>query len=626
MFEGNLRLIKEYDRDLAAALLALDNLRQSFELTMTGAGEHNLKVNGLELHSSKSAVEEAANIARNISNIDEENSLCVLFGLGLGYLFDEVVARAKGNVILIEPNIEILKCTLEIVDLTHLLSKKNVRLCADMDTLQRHTTALSDESTKITVSFLTPYYNVYRAQIKEIATIMECFYGEKAAVDNTIKMMGEFTVRNTLNNLHYLESGDAYFIKDFKDAYKGCAALVVSAGPSLGKNIETIKANRDKFVIFCVGQALKLLLDNDIVPDFGVLIEAKETYGQLHGLNLSGVSMIFEPYTNSLCWGVKAKEKIMFLSQKNFLNDFLARTLKIDNEGIASLGTVSYSALNSAQIMGCDPIILIGQDLAYLDGKCYAKGSIYEGLDCILNKDEKFEIVLPDGARESYKKAICVGKTGDEAEKFVEDWLQHLNNNLYTVNGQNGEKLPTQSCYVMFVKYFETFAAHNFKHAGVKARLVNSSTGGAQIDGFENIPLNEVAKSLAVLDKAPVTIARTKFDMENIHNAIKNRRENIKEALAYLGQTRVELEKFKKETGFRKAASKNAQKLFDKISDRHSAFEKIYFNKNELVYWSAYAGCKGISEILEKGADSLIQNFEKFKELFELLEKNLETL
>lgn len=626
VFEANLRLIKEYDPDLAGAISGLSDPKQTFELVMTEAGEHNLKVNGVELHSPKGAVDEAAGVARSISNIENDNSLCVLFGLGLGYLFDEVVERAKGNVLLIEPNIEILKCTLEIVDLTHLLKKKNVRICADFEILKRHVGALSDESTKITVSFLTSYYGVYAAQIGEVARIMECFHGEKTSVDNTIKALGEATVRNTLENIKHLESGNAYFIKDFKNTHKARAALVVSAGPSLSKNIETIKKHREKFVIFCVGQALKLLLDNGIVPDFGVLIESRGTYGQVQGLDLSDISMIFEPYTNPLCWEVNAKEKIIFFSRRNFFNDFLAKAMKIDNSGLSSLGTVSYSALNAAQIMGCDPIVLIGQDLAYLDGKCYAKGSVYEGLDCVLNENEKFEIVLSDEAREGYKRAICADKTGDEAEKAVDDWLKQLNYNLYTVQGQNGEKLPTQSCYVMFVKYFENFANENFKHTGAKSRLINSSVGGAQIDGFENIPLDEVVKSLAVLPKLSVTAVKTKFDTEKLHSALKTARENIKEALVYLSQTRVELEKFKKEVGFRKVASRNAQKLFDKISDRNKVFEKNYFRKNEMIYWGAYADCKRITEALDEGADAIIPHFEKFEEVFDSLEKNLQTL
>lgn len=626
VFEANLRLIKEYDRDLAGAISGLSDLKQTFELVMTDAGEHNLKVNDVELHSPKGAVDEAAGVAKNISNIENDNSLCVLFGLGLGYLFDEVVERAKGNVLLIEPNIEILKCTLEIVDLTHLLKKKNVRICADFETLKRHVGALSDESTKITVSFLTSYYGVYAAQINEVARIMECFHGEKTSVDNTVRVLGETTVRNTLENIKHFESDNVYFIKDFKNVHKGRAALVVSAGPSLTKNIETIKKHREKFVIFCVGQALKLLLDNGIVPDFGVLIESRGTYGQVQGLDLSGVSMIFEPYTNPLCWGVEAKDKTVFFSKRNFFNDFLARAMKIDNSGISSLGTVSYSALNAAQIMGCNPIILLGQDLAYLDGKCYAKGSVYEGLDCVLNENEKFEIVLPDEAREDYKRAICAHKTGDEAEEAVNDWLKHLNYNLYTVQGQNGEKLPTQSCYVMFVKYFENFASQNSKHTGAKSRLINASIGGAQIDGFENIPLDEVAQSLAPLPKTTIAVAKTKFDTEKVYAALKIARENIKEALVHICQTRVEFEKFKKEIGFRKVASRNAQKLFDKISDRNKAFEKNYFYKNEMIYWGAYADCKRITEALDEGADSIIPHFEKFEELFDSLEKNLQTL
>ena len=42
-----------------------------------------------------------------------------------------------------------------------------------------------------------------------------------------------------------------------KDTYKGKTAVVVSAGPTLDRNIEILKKQRDKYVLFAVGTALK---------------------------------------------------------------------------------------------------------------------------------------------------------------------------------------------------------------------------------------------------------------------------------------------------------------------------------------------------------------------------------
>ena len=73
--------------------------------------------------------------------------------------------------------------------------------------------------------------------------------------------------------------------------------------------------------------------------------------------------------------------------------------------------------------------------------------------------------------------------------------IETLNKNLYTVLGQNGEQLPTQTAYAMFIKHHEEFATQNFGLFGSQARLINSSIGGAQINGFENIDIEDFISS-----------------------------------------------------------------------------------------------------------------------------------
>ncbi len=614
VFEANLTLIEEYNKGFSKLIRGLENYSQIFELTKTELDEFNLKVNEVELHSSKGAVNEAKKIVSGINNIGKENSICIIFGLGLGYLFDEVVQNAKGAVILFEPNIEVLKCTLEIVELVEVLSKKNVRVCTEIEGLKRHIDEFANKTTDISISFLTSYYLVYSEQIQEVAQVVEYYRGEKTALENTIARLGFCALDNTLKNLPYLE--DANFIKDFKDCFKGRAALIVGAGPSLANNIEIIKKEREKFVIFCTGSALRLVINQGIAPDFVVIIEPMPTQGQIQGLDLSVTTMILEPYSNQDAWAAEAKNKIAFMSKDNFLNDFLTFTLGIKNGDLSSLGTVSYCALKSAEIMGCDPIVLIGQDLAYSDGRCYAKGSVYENLECTLNPDtDKFEIKIAEGKYDDYLKALCA--TQDRApEASVEKYLKNLNDNLYTIEGQNGEKLPTQSSYAIFIKHFEEFSALNFGIFGKQNRLINSSTGGAQINGFENLPLDEVVKTIVASGAVGVPIfERQKLDFENLYKKLEHCHKNMLEAFVLVNESDLIFEKIDKEVKMRKAFSKNAQKLFDKVAEKVNLLEENYFKKNPVIYWGAYRGAKQFFEFLSKNKPDF-SNIKEFREKF----------
>jgi hypothetical protein len=85
----------------------------------------------------------------------------------------------------------------------------------------------------------------------------------------------------------------------YKDVYRGKTAVIISAGPTLDRNLETIKKYRDRFVLFAVGTALKTLYANDIKPDFLCIIETYNSSRQVEGLDLSDVNFITEPYSKS---------------------------------------------------------------------------------------------------------------------------------------------------------------------------------------------------------------------------------------------------------------------------------------------------------------------------------------
>lgn len=630
VLEGNLGLIAGYNKRLAIQIEGLKNLRQSFELVKTQKDEYNLLVNGVEIHANNGALDEAKKITNGINNLKEKNSICVVFGLGLGYLFDEIVQNANGSVILFEPNLEILKCTLEIVDMAEILAKKNVVVCSEIEDLKFYIGEFSNKLTKISVSFLTSYYNIYFEQIKEIATIVEYAHGEVAARHNTILNCGNLTVKNTLLNLNNIFQSN--FIKDFKNKFENKPAIIVSAGPSLALNIELIKKNQNKFVIFCVGTALRALTNSGITPDFTVIIEPYSTSGQIENLNLENTTLIMEPYTSPDIWNLQAKNKVLFCSKYNFLNDWLCDGIKINNENLASVGTVSYCALSSASLMGCNPIVLIGQDLAYTNGVCYAKGSAYEDLECILNSEtNKFEIVPKN--YEKYLFALMgegLNATNKElAQKTCSDHLNFLNESLYTVDGQNGEKLPTQTGYAIFIKHFENFAKENTLLYAKRAKLINSSTGGAQINGFENQSFADFLQNNNKEIDKNIALEKTTYDIENLTKKAMVCTKEIQEAKEYNKGTILLFEKIVKEFQLRKTISKNVEKMFEKLRERMNFFDKKYFMLDSFIYYTIYHFYSGYNRALKEYSlrpEEIVRNYEYILPLLFYVDKSLDEI
>ena len=92
--------------------------------------------------------------------------------------------------------------------------------------------------------------------------------------------------------------------------------------------------------------------------------------------------------------------------------------------------------------------------------------------------------------------------SNEEKDALLNKALQKFNAELVTVDGQDGKKLPTSAAYSLFIEYIKEFA----KKYNNEKKLLNCSTGGAQIDGFENTTL-ENALSMhcsGVIDKEQV--------------------------------------------------------------------------------------------------------------------------
>lgn len=578
VLNANLNAIKRYDKSLADEILRINNIKSTFELVQNKNQEYNLLFNSIPLHSLEGAKAEAQKIVDKIEELDNKNTIRVIYGLGLGYLADEFITRAGGTIIIYEPNIELLRAVFEILEFSENLLKNNVFITNDKEKLLKIIDIIADRETKITISFLSSYFNIYKNDIYTFAGFVERKRGEKQANTNTINKIAPLATLNTLQNLEKITKTP--LVSSLKGLYKDSCALIASAGPSLKDNIEIIKKYRDNFILFAVGPALKLLEKNGIIPDFLCIVEALDTSTQINDIDLSETNLIFEPYSSSYLWDLKVKNRFLFFSKENFLNDYLANTLNIDISNNKAIGTVSYCALSSAKIMGFKKIILCGQDLAFKDGQCYAKGSAYEDLECIFNSElNKYEICAKDF--ETYKEKLMSKKYLDNkyADYYAKSYIKKLNSTIYSVLGQDGKMLPTQACYAIFIKYFEEFAKNN-----QNLDLINSSTGGAQINGFKNLALEQVMLETNEVQNKEIPYQIPQYDQSEI---IKIKQEMIK-TFAELQEKITPLEELQneiiKEFSRRKVQNKIIEKNQQKIISILNEIIKKYYNLAYIMF------------------------------------------
>ncbi len=568
ILEENLKEIKRYDAKLTEELTSISQLLQNLSLCETQIKEPNLSINGSPVHSQEGAEKEAKEIFQKSE--DNANYIHVIFGLGLGYLFKEFCDNAQGTVILYEPNKEVLRVTLEMVDFSKELSKKNVLVSSDLESIEKILYERYTYGCKLKCHFLNYHRQNQPQQIEILIKELTRFNSILTSNFNFQKKNNYSFLQTTLTAFNRRTEGKPLAV--LKDKFKDIPAIIVSAGPSLSKNIQFLKENQDKALIFCVGTAFKALVEAGIKPDFLHAIEMYDCTAQINKYDLSGINFVSEGYTNPEFHRLKYKNKFFTLSRENIANVWLADILGVDSSIYETKGTVSYNALFSAHLLGCNPLILIGQDLAYSEGKCYAGGSAYGNLKCVIDKETNKPKVIPENLEE-YRVASFGTESKlsiEQQNEILENRLKDLNSSIMFVKGQKGEMLPTEQGYALFIEYFKDFAKR-YKDEKV---LINSSIGGAQIDGFNNVDLSEIFRILTT-SKPNVDdeIDNTDYelDLKLMYENLTNEANLIEETITIIKNGQVDLRNLKRELQRHRQLTPNASKYLKNCLDSFMA-------------------------------------------------------
>ncbi|EPW9235792.1 motility associated factor glycosyltransferase family protein [Campylobacter coli] len=231
-------------------------------------------------------------------------------------------------------------------------------------------------------------------------------------------------------------------------------AIVVSAGPSLAKQLPLLKAYQDKAVIFCADGALSMLEKEGIVPDYVTNLDFTDLTMKFfqNKENKTSLNMLSCATHPSLVYSLDNKSVILRddpLYQRFNLNDF----------GYIDTGThVSHFSYTLALALGFKNIIMIGQDLAFdEEGNSHSKGFDF---------GEKFS------GEENIDK-LKVPAYGGKGEV-----LTHITWNDYRIK----------------LEYL--FACNE-----QKAKFYNATEGGARINFTEELSFKECCEKLLTKEK-----------------------------------------------------------------------------------------------------------------------------
>lgn len=188
----------------------------------------------------------------------------------------------------------------------------------------------------------------------------------------TLQQHGPKIVENRFRNLPELRK--CLPVTAIQNIKIGSPAVVVASGPSLSKNISEL--NNEKCVVISCDSAYPVLRKNGINPDYVCSIDySPETVQKYGGWDTWGTNLVTMPGVATDVLRMPFAQKYYFFNGVTYARLFSKILGTTPPTVQIPIQSCVHLAIMTAQILGCSPIILIGNDY-HVNGKSHADGVI----------------------------------------------------------------------------------------------------------------------------------------------------------------------------------------------------------------------------------------------------------
>lgn len=449
LYINNLRYLsqlnKKFKKDLEAVRVSSVFIKESKD------EEKNIftlyKENEVAIHSNYYPRKQARFIAEDA--LKDSPDVVFLFGLGLGYELKEMIKlNNTTRYFIIEPNIEIFKKSLEVLDIKFLFNNNNIFFILDnrceyiinfFETL-----VYNDKTVNIKFVVLPTYYLIYNELINEIERHINEIINKIRINIRTINLSNRAWCQAFMANLKHLKSSCT--VEKLKPIFKNVPAIIVAAGPSLNYNIDKLKEINGKAIVAAVGTGIQILEANNIRADLVGAIDVWKSEEELfHNLKLNrDIPLLYSSHISYNIPSMMPGPK--FLMNCGLMDTYINENLHWEKFNIFTGPSIANTIAYNLSELGCNPIIFLGQDMCISEESWYAKGA---------------------------KNNIDFTKEELEKQGYIKT-KNKKNKDVYTLSAFLGMKTSMEKCIEQHpdIKYF------------------NGTEDGLEIKGAENINFN----------------------------------------------------------------------------------------------------------------------------------------
>lgn len=407
-------------------------------------GEYYVSLDEKPLASSFSPLVQAIRLLESVSIKDTD--VVLLFGLGNPHLISEINKKLLPNQIFILIG--------EDASITDVLWDQFLKECLSVP--GRHVFA-GDVFFPLLFNYLEslPIDRVSGLKIvrnsgdtnrnslyKELEDKIQTIFSAKMSDLLTKFEFERIWIKNSIWNLTNANSlvPKKFLMKSLENKFSGLSAVLVSAGPSLRKNLDWLQKNREKLFVFSCDTSLKVLIKAGIVADGVVTLDAQtNSFFHFMGENLTEIplfadlvsspTLLREPMFSSVIHSVTAKFQVD--AEGNLVREVTAGgELALDVFGdvgdIQSGGSVATTAFDMLRFMGFTNIYFLGQDLAYSGREIHSTGTHHnEKWLTIVNRKTSLEKINEVIIRKRETRMVPSTSGGTVLTDYVLDLYRH---------------------------------------------------------------------------------------------------------------------------------------------------------------------------------------------------------
>ncbi|MDP1510311.1 DUF115 domain-containing protein [Paenibacillus ottowii] len=335
------------------------------------------------LHDREQPVREAELFVSGFKEVEPQAHV-IFFGVGLGYHIREFLRiHPNTSFSIVEPDTGVMNIFLQNLNENDWLAGEKIEEVMvgaitgeTIGILHR----LIDRVSGVLVIPWLPYRALFTAELKKFNETLYRMVSnkkEKMAINHVYEKKWAL---NSMHNFPFiLHSSD--FLHAGSEYIEGKPVLIISAGPSLNDEIEHLRYIRENNLayLFTVGSAVNTLVEHGIYPHGTFSYDPNEynvnVIQKVIDKQIDSIPLVFGSTVGKHTLDAYPGRLMHIIISQDELSKHVLRTSEGNKPTIINdAPSVAVIALQCMIRMKADPIVLVGQNLAYRGEQYYAEG------------------------------------------------------------------------------------------------------------------------------------------------------------------------------------------------------------------------------------------------------------